>query len=100
MSGASKSVIPRRVLELVWWGIVLLVAFITGRTVYAEQQAALATCAPECDLVAVAVEGIDVVVAAALAVPTFSAFGVPVGVGLSLLISLWLWQVVHHGPRV
>jgi hypothetical protein len=83
MSGASKSVIPRRVLELVWWGIVLLVAFITGRTVYREQDAAFEQCTPECDLIGFAGAGVEVVLSAATAVPTFSAwrvFGVDIGV--------------------
>ena len=91
---------PARVGRLVWWAVVVLVVSITGRTVYWEQQGALETCAPECRLLAVAGAGADVVLSATLAVPTFSAFGLPIGIGLSLLFLLWLLQFVQTGPRV
>jgi len=91
---------PARVGRLVWWAVVALVVSIVGRSVYRKQEGALETCAPECDLLAVAGAGADVVLSAALAVPTFSAFGLPVGVGLSLLFLLWLLQFVQAGPRV
>ena len=94
-SSASKLLTPRRVQQLVSWAIVLLVVFITGRTVWREQQTALDQCAPECDLVGVATAGAETVFAGAIAVPTYSAWGLPVGIGLSILFLLWLLQFVH-----
>lgn len=97
-SSASDLSTPRRVQQLVSWGIVLLVVFITGRTVWREQDAALEQCTPECNLLGFAGAGVDVVLSAATAVPTFSAWGLPVGVVLSLLFLMWLVQHVRVDP--
>lgn len=98
MSESSSLITPRRVQQLVSWAIVALVMFITGRTVYREQAAALEQCTPECDLIGVAGAGVDVVLSGALAVPTFSAWGVPVGIGLSLLFLMWILRNVRARP--
>lgn len=94
----SGVITPRRVGRLLSWTIVALVVYLTGREVYTEQQGALAACAPECDLLGVATAGAEVVFSGALAVPAFSAWGLPVGIGLSLLFGLWLLQFVHSDP--
>jgi hypothetical protein len=88
--------------QLVWrlvpWMVVLAVVVISGRTVYREQSAALEQCAPQCDLIGVAGAAIETVFAAAVAVPMFSAWGLPVGILLSVLFLLWLLQHVRVDP--
>jgi len=88
--------------QLAWrvvpWGVVLAVVVITGWTVYREQAAALERCTPQCDLLGVAGAGIETVLAAVIAVPTFSVWGVPVGIVLSLLFLMWLLQHVRIRP--
>ena len=89
---------PPRLGRLVSWTIVALVVYLVGREVYIEQQGALAACAPKCDLLGTATAGAEVVLSGALAVPTFSAFGLPLGIGLSLLFLLWLLQFARVRP--
>jgi len=88
--------------QLVWrlvpWMVVLAVVVISGRAVYREQAAALEQCAPQCDLLGVAAAGTETIFAAAVAVPTFSAWGLPVGIVLCLLFLMWLVQHVRVKP--
>ena len=80
--------------------ITLAILGLVGREIYHEQTAALDECAAGCDLLGVADAATELVIAGALAVPTFSPGGVPVGIVLSLLVGVWLVQFVRVGPRV
>ena len=99
-SSASETITAAHVRMALSILITLAVVVLVGREIYREQTAALEQCAPECDLLGVAGAATEVVIAGALAVPTFSPRGVPVGIVLSLLVGVWLVQFVRVGPRV
>ena len=99
-SSASETITAAHVRTAL--SILITLAFfgLVGREIYHEQTAALDQCAPDCDVLGFAGAATEVVIAGALAVPTFSPRGVPVGIALSLLVGVWLVQFVRVGPRV
>ena len=100
MSESSEAITAAHVRTGLSILITLAIVGLVGREIYHENQSALEQCAPDSDVLGVAGAATEVVIAGALAVPTFSPWGVPVGIVLSLLIGIWLVQFVRVGPRV